>query len=290
MADESSAQESVPPVLARLYGQTFLEFPPNLYIPPDALEIMLEAFEGPLDLLLYLIRRANLDIFDIPMAALTRQYLEYVEAMRAVKLELAAEYLVMAATLIEIKSRMLLPRPADTRDEEADDPRAELARRLLEYERIRGAARQIDAMPWAGRDFLWAEALIEKTLARHDPVVTLADLQSAWRGILRQSYLTRRHEVRRETLSVREHMSFILRALADAGGDVRFEALMTPEMGVPKLVIHFVALLELARERLVDLTQLAAFGPIYIRRAEAAVLEMTPDNERELDTHGTITH
>jgi segregation and condensation protein A len=252
--------------VARIYGQPLIALPDDLYIPPDALEIMLEAFEGPLDFLLYLIRRANIDILDIPMVPLTRQYMEYVEAMRAANLELAAEYLVMAATLIEIKSRMLLPRSRAENSEEAEDPRAELARRLLEYEQIRRAAQKIDAHEQAGRDFLWVEAWVEKTLIKRYPEVALSDLEKAWRGILRQASLIQHHAIRREELSVREHMGIILRGLREKGGYVPFASFFTPEMGIPALIVHFIALLELVRERLVDITQVESFAPIYLRQ------------------------
>jgi segregation and condensation protein A len=263
----TGATESVPALAARVYGQPLAEMPRDLYIPPDALEVMLEAFEGPLDLLLYLIRKANVDILDIPMAPLTRQYLDYVEAMRARNLELAAEYLVMAAMLIEIKSRMLLPRPRTTDGEDAADPRAELARRLIEYERIKIAARKIDQMEQAGRDFLWLETWVEKSLIKHYPVITPEDLQAAWRNVLRQSRLHTHHQITREALSVREHMGVILRFLQARGGHVAFETLFDPLLGASVLVVHFIAMLELARERLVDIVQIEAFCPIYIHLA-----------------------
>ncbi|MDR0673793.1 MAG: segregation/condensation protein A [Zoogloeaceae bacterium] len=250
---------------ARIYGQPLIEMPRDLYIPPDALEIMLEAFEGPLDLLLYLIRKANVDILDIPMASLTRQYLDYVEAMRSRNLELAAEYLVMAAMLIEIKSRMLLPRPKAASDEDAADPRAELARRLMEYERIKLAAQKIDRLEQADRDFLWVETWVEKNLIEYYPSVSLEDFQSAWRNVLRQSRLHAHHQITREALSVREHMSVILRFLRAREGHVAFESLFDPLLGVSMLVVHFIAMLELAREQMVDIVQMEAFSPIYIR-------------------------
>ncbi|MDR2637608.1 MAG: segregation/condensation protein A [Zoogloeaceae bacterium] len=262
-------ESTATPALARIYGQPLAELPPDLYIPPDALEVLLEAFEGPLDLLLYLIRKANVNILDIPMAPLTRQYLDYVEAMRAVNLELAAEYLVMAAMLIEIKSRMLLPRPKEIAGEEAEDPRAELVRRLMEYEQIKQAAQKINGLDCAERDFLWVETWVEKSLVKHYPAVDLADLQRAWRDILRQAKLHERHEIRREELSVREHMGIILRALREHGGLLRFTELFAPEMGAPALVVHFIAMLELARERLIHITQTEAFQPIYLRLAGA---------------------
>jgi segregation and condensation protein A len=273
--------ENALPALARIYGQPLAQMPLDLYIPPDALEIMLDAFEGPLDLLLYLIRKANIDILDIPMAPLTRQYLDYVEAMRAGNLELAAEYLVMAAMLIEIKSRMLLPRARPDGDEDAEDPRAELARRLLEYEQIKLAARQVDTLEQAERDFLWVETLVEKTLMKRYPEVNLADLQEAWRGILRQAGLHRHHQIAREELSVREHMGIILRQLRERGGHVRFETLFDPAMGPPGLVVHFIAILELAREHLVDITQTEAFQPIYVKLAFQGV-----ENEEAFEDGG----
>jgi segregation and condensation protein A len=274
--------DALPPVLARIYGQPVAAMPQDLYIPPDALEIMLDAFEGPLDLLLYLIRKANIDILDIPMAPLTRQYLDYVDAMRVKNLELAAEYLVMAAMLIEIKSRMLLPRPKAAEGEEVADPRAELVRRLMEYEQIKLAAQKINQFDQAERDFLWVETLVEKSLVKHYPQVNLEDLQVAWRGILRQARLHRHHQIAREELSVREHMGMILRRLREKGGHVRFEALFDPLMGRPALVVHFIAMLELARERLVEITQIEAFQPVYIRLAftretDEAVVEETQD-------------
>ncbi|MDR1647636.1 MAG: segregation/condensation protein A [Zoogloeaceae bacterium] len=258
--------------IARIYGQPLEALPADLYIPPDALEIMLEAFEGPLDLLLYLIRRANIDVLDIPMAPLTRQYLDYVEAMRERNLELAAEYLVMAAMLIEIKSRMLLPRPRAAEGEEAEDPRAELARRLLEYEQIKRAAKKLNEYPQAGRDFFWVETLLEKSRVKRHPEVSLADLQAAWRGILRQAKLTQHHTIAREELSVREHMTLILRQLQEKGGYLRFEQLFDPVMGVPSLIVLFIAMLELARENLLELTQTEAFQPIYLRQTHTPMI------------------
>ncbi|MDR2365555.1 MAG: segregation/condensation protein A [Zoogloeaceae bacterium] len=266
-ASVTAAADIVPALAARVYGQPLAELPQDLYIPPDALEVMLEAFEGPLDLLLYLIRKANVDILDIPMASLTRQYLDYVEAMRSENLELAAEYLVMAAMLIEIKSRMLLPRPQAADGEEAADPRAELARRLMEYEQIKLAAQKIDRMKQAERDFFWLEAWVEKSLIKRYPAVTQEDLQAAWRNVLRQSSLHSRHQITREALSVREHMGVILRFLRTRGGHAAFETLFDPLLGTSVLVVHFIAMLELARERLVDIVQIEAFCPIYIHLA-----------------------
>ncbi|MGB4064318.1 MAG: ScpA family protein [Azonexus sp.] len=251
--------------LARVYGQPLEQMPLDLYIPPDALAIMLDAFEGPLDLLLYMIRRANIDILDIPMAPLTRQYLDYVEAMRASNLELAADYLVMAAMLIEIKSRMLLPRPKLGEGDEAEDPRAELVRRLMEYEQMKLAGQNLNAMPQAEREFFWVETLVEKSLLVRRPEVSVDDLKEAWMAVVRQAGLKKHHQIGREELSVREHMGIILRALQAKGGFVQFETLFDPDMGVPGLVVHFIAMLELGREKLIEITQTEAFQPIYVR-------------------------
>jgi len=252
--------------VARIYGEPLAEMPVDLYIPPDALEILLDAFQGPLDLLLYLIRRQNLDVLDIPMAPLTRQYLEYVELMRKKNLELAAEYLVMAAMLIEIKSRMLLPRPPVVNEEE--DPRAELVRRLLEYEQMKKAALQLDAMPQVGRDVLAISVLVERTALERLPEVRPQDLAEAWRSLLFRARMSRHHRVSREELSVREHMSRILRHLKESRV-LEFTELFDPSLGVAVLVVTFLALLELARETLIEVTQSAGFAPIYIRIAHA---------------------
>jgi segregation and condensation protein A len=252
---------------AKVYGEPVIELPHDLYIPPDALEIVLEAFEGPLDLLLYLIRKENLDILDIPMAPLTRQYLEYVEALRATNLELAADYLVMAAMLMEIKSRLLLPRPPSAAPIE-DDPRAELVRRLLEYERMKKAAQGLDELPQVGRDVIAISVWIEKAVSQRLPDVDAADLAEAWRTLLHRARLTAHHRVSREELSVRAHMSSILRALKERRV-VEFAELFEPQRGVPVLVVTFLALLELARELLIEITQSAGFGPIYVKLAHA---------------------
>ena len=260
-----SAPTSAP--VAKLYGEPVIELPHDLYIPPDALEIILEAFEGPLDLLLYLIRKENLDILDIPMAPLTRQYLEYVEEMRKTNLELAAEYLVMAAMLMEIKSRLLLPRPPAAAAVE-DDPRAELVRRLLEYERMKKAAQDLDELPQVGRDVIAISVWIEKTISQKLPNVNAGDLAEAWRSLLHRARLSAHHRVSREELSVRAHMSSILRALQERRV-VEFGELFDPQRGVPVLVVTFLALLELARELAVEITQSAGFGPIYVKLAHA---------------------
>jgi segregation and condensation protein A len=251
--------------VARVYGQPLEQMPLDLYIPPDALAIMLDAFEGPLDLLLYMIRRANIDILDIPMAPLTRQYLDYVEAMRATNLELAADYLVMAAMLIEIKSRMLLPRPKLGEGEEAEDPRAELVRRLMEYEQMKIAGQKLNELPQAEREFFWVDTLVEKSLLVRMPEVSVDDLKEAWMAVVRQANLKRHHKIGREELSVREHMGIILRTLQEKDGFVQFETLFDAEMGAPGLVVHFLAMLELGREKLIRITQTEAFAPIYVK-------------------------
>ncbi len=256
--------------LARLYGEPLFALPADLYIPPDALEVMLDAFEGPLDLLLYLIRKQNFNILDIPMAALTRQYLAYVEEIRSRNLELAAEYLLMAAMLIEIKSRMLLPvRKADSGDE-VEDPRAELVRRLLEYEQIKGAAVQLGHAPQQGRDFWLAQVVLGDALQQRLPDVSVADLQTAWRDMLRRATLVQHHRITREELSVREFMGQVLRAL-QGQRFVEFEALFDPSQGRSVLVVTLIALLELAKETLIEITQAEAFAPIYVRLAYTPV-------------------
>jgi len=237
-----------------------------LYIPPDALEIFLEAFEGPLDLLLYLIRKQNFNILDIPMAQVTRQYLEYVDQIRVHNLELAAEYLLMAAMLIEIKSRMLLPvKKADT-GEEAADPRAELVRRLLEYEQMKVAAQQLDKLPQLGRDYVRTQIYIEQSVLTRWPDVNISELQAVWTDILKRAKLTQHHTITREELSVREHMTGILRRLQSTKF-VEFADLFDPSRGVPVVVVNFIALLELAKETLIEITQAEAFAPIYVRLA-----------------------
>ncbi|MEY5098809.1 MAG: hypothetical protein RJA36_1528 [Pseudomonadota bacterium] len=251
---------------ARLYGEPLFALPQDLYIPPDALEIFLEAFEGPLDLLLYLIRRQNFNILDIPMAEVTRQYLGYVEQVRARNLELAGEYLLMAAMLIEIKSRMLLPQRQAAEDGEAEDPRAELVRRLLEYEQIKLASRQLAEAPQLGRDFLAACVHVEQALSVRLPDVDPAELQQAWRDILRRARLVQHHKISREELSVREHMSLVLRQL-QGRRFVEFAELFDISRGAPVLVVTFIAMLELAKETLIEITQAEAFAPIYVRLA-----------------------
>lgn len=252
--------------IGRMRGEPILELPHDLFIPPDALEVFLETFEGPLDLLLYLIRRQNLDVLDIPMAELTRQYMGYVDMMRSHQLELAAEYLLMAALLVEIKSRMLLPKPRAEREEE--DPRAALVRRLLAYEQMKLAGRRLDELPRAGRDFALVQVYVEHATVTRLPHVSPDDLKAAWLGLLARANVNRHHRVTREQLSVRDHMTRILRRLQD----LRFAAfadLFRREAGVPELVVTFLAVLELARETLIEVQQQDAYAPIYVRLRDA---------------------
>jgi segregation and condensation protein A len=265
-AAPGNADTDADAAIARLYGEPLTRLPTDLYIPPDALEIFLDAFEGPLDLLLYLIRKQNFNILDIPMAQVTLQYLEYVEQIRKSNLELAAEYLLMAAMLIEIKSRMLLPKRAEELIEDVDDPRAELVRRLLEYEQIKHAAQQLGALPQLDRDFLRPQLPIEQGLAPIWPQVDPHDLQRAWMDVLRRARLTQHHRIGREELSVREHMSAILRTL-QSSRFVEFSELFGGLASVPVVVVHFIAMLELAKETLIEITQAEPFAPIYVRLA-----------------------
>jgi segregation and condensation protein A len=253
--------------IAMVRGEPFMDLPADLYIPPDALEVFFETFSGPLDLLLYLIRKVNIDILDIPMAKLTAQYMVYVEKMRAKNLELAAEYLVMAAMLMEIKSRMLLPRPKVVEDEEAD-PRAELVRRLLEYEQMKLAALKLDQLPQLGRDFYSIEVYLESTLAERLPNVDPHDLEQAWRQLFSRAKLTQHHKVTRDELSVREHMTLILRNLAGKAF-TEFSSLFETGSGVAVLVVNFLAVLELVRESLIEVSQSEPFAPIYVKIANA---------------------
>lgn len=254
--------------LARLYGEPLFDIPQDLYIPPDALEVFLEAFEGPLDLLLYLIRKQNFNVLDIPMAEVTMQYMSYVEQIRAKNLELAGEYLLMAAMLIEIKSRMLLPVKKSDTGEEVEDPRAELVRRLLAYEQMKLAARKLDDMPQLGRDFERANAQANISVERMLPEVNPDDLRQAWLDIIKRAKLNQRHHISREQLSVRDHMSHILRRLADVRF-MEFSELFMERIneGAPPavIVVHFIAMLELSRELLVEITQAEPYAPIYVR-------------------------
>lgn len=262
--------------LALVYGEAFTELPQDLYIPPDALEVFLEAFEGPLDLLLYLIRKQNIDILDIPVAEITRQYMSYVELMKAVQLELAAEYLLMAAMLAEIKSRMLLPR-AEGVEAEEEDPRAELIRRLQEYERFKKAAEDLDDLPREGRNFVVPTLPAPEARARKLlPEVELGELLLAMGEVLRRADLFESHQVTREVLSTRERMSQVLERLKD-GAFVPFVALFTQEEGRLGVVVTFMAILELVKESLVELVQNEAFSPIHVRaRISGADAEAAP--------------
>jgi segregation and condensation protein A len=263
--DREGDQKEMP--FALVQGVPVTQVPHDLYIPPDALEVILEAFEGPLDLLLYLIRRQNLDILDIPITEITRQYIEYIEMLQDVQFELAAEYLVMAAILAEIKSRMLLPRPA-FEDGEESDPRAELVRRLQEYERFKQAAEDLDELPREGRDFAVAEAFVEdKTVVRVPPKVELREILAALKDVMGRAELFSRHQITQEPLSVRERMSRILNALRD-NPFIEFHRLFDPEEGRMGVVVSFLALMELTREQLVDMVQNEPFGQIYVKAPE----------------------
>jgi segregation and condensation protein A len=249
---------------ATLHGEPMLTMPQDLYIPPDALELVLETFQGPLDLLLYLIRRHNLDVLDIPMAELTRQYLTYIELLKRHKLELAAEYLLMAAVLIEIKSRLLLPKPVKVSGDDIDDPRAGLMRKLLDYEQIKLAAQVLNQMPQATRDFEIVHILIEQNNQILLPQINVEDLKQAWMGLLSRARISKHHIVRHEKITVREQMAHILRCLK--GGEfVLFDTLFDPDDGVTRLVVTFIAMLELAREYMLEIQQSEIFGAIYVR-------------------------
>ena len=269
---------AAPKPLARVYGEPLTELPLDLYIPPEALEVFLESFEGPLDLLLYLIRKQNINVLDIPMAELTRQYLGYVEMMRRTQLELAAEYLLMAAVLIEIKSRLLLPRPPAQVGEEGEDPRAELVRRLLEYERMKAAALAIDALPLADRDFATVRIWFERVATAQLPNVAPDDLKAAWAGLIQRARANRHHLVTREQLSVRAEMSRVLKSLAD-GRYVEFTALFAEHADIAHLVVTFLALLELAREQLIEIAQAEAYAPIYVNSRGAPDFALAADLE-----------
>ena len=269
-----SGRQADQDVLARVAGQPYLALPQDLYIPPDALEVFLEAFEGPLDLLLYLIRRQNLDVLDIPVAEITRQYMAYLELMRELSLELAAEYLVMAALLAEIKSRLLLPRPATQLAEEAD-PRAELVRRLLEYERVKAAAQALDALPRLERDHFIVQAASAPP-PRPPAQVELTELIMAMQEVLARSALYTRHRIQREPLSVRVRMTLLLELLSD-GERHRFSDLLRPQEGRLGVVVSFLALLEMTHQSLVELTQESAYAPITVQlRGESAVRDGQP--------------
>lgn len=265
-----------PKPLARVYGEAVTELPQDLYIPPEALEVFLESFEGPLDLLLYLIRKQNINVLDIPMAELTKQYLGYVEMMRRKQLELAAEYLLMAAVLIEIKSRLLLPKPPAPPGQEAEDPRAELVRRLLEYERMKQAARGLDDHPLAQRDYALVRVWFDHVAAQRMPDVSPADLKAAWAGLVARAKVNRHHLVTREQLSVRSEMSRVLKTL-ERGKYTDFTALFAEHADVPHLVVTFLALLELAREELISIAQTEPYAPIHVSLTGAPEFELAAD-------------
>jgi segregation and condensation protein A len=272
MPGASQVQQGEMP-FAMVLGSPVTAMPRDLYIPPDALEVILEAFEGPLDLLLYLIRRQNLDILDIPIAEITRQYMEYIDLMKEMRLELAAEYLVMAAMLAEIKSRMLLPRPPIEEGEEAD-PRAELIRRLQEYERYKTAAEDIDALPRLGRDVYPAAAeVMERKVVRLVPEVTMKELLVAFKDVLHRAEMFTHHHVQMEPLSVRQRMSDVLASL-QAEEFREFTNLFTPQEGRRGVVVTFMALLELIKQALIELVQAEPFGPIHVKAATAAEAEV----------------
>jgi segregation and condensation protein A len=255
-------QQEMP--LAVVLGQPVLQIPQDLYIPPDALEIILEAFEGPLDLLLYLIRRQNLDILDIPVAEITRQYVDYIQAMHEMRFELAAEYLVMAAILAEIKSRMLLPRPP-AEDGVEDDPRADLVRRLQEYERFKQAAEDIDALPRQDRDTSIASAFVpDRASVKLPPPVDLREMLLALHDVLKRAELFTGHAIKRDALSVRQRMAEVLTRLGD-GAFHRFESLFEAREGKLGVVVTFLSILELAKERLLDVVQEGPAAPIYVK-------------------------
>jgi segregation and condensation protein A len=264
--------------LARVYGEMVTELPSDLYIPPEALEVFLEMFEGPLDLLLYLIRKQNINVLDIPMAELTRQYLGYVEMMRRSHLELAAEYLLMAAVLIEIKSRLLLPKPPAPPGEETEDPRAELVRRLLEYEQMKAAAQALDVMPQEGRDFATVCIWFDRSVAARLPHVAPEDLRRAWASLISRAKAMRHHLITREQLSVREEMSRVLKLLEN-GDYWEFTTLFHEHADVPHLVVTFLALLELAREQLIEVAQAAPYAPIYVQSKREAPFVLNDDDE-----------
>ena len=275
----SAAATSSEHTVAWVFGQPVTDLPQDLFIPPDALKVVLSSFQGPLDLLLYLIRKQNIDVLDIPMVKITEQYLHYIAQMEAYHFDLAAEYLLMAAMLIEIKSRLLLPRPEEVEDEEAD-PRAELVRRLLAYEQMKLAAQGLDALPRAGRDFAWAYLPLEIAVEVKLPEVYVADLTQAWLGILSRAKHTRSHEVARETISVRAQMTAILRRLNESGIS-KFSDLFKPEQGATYVVVNFIALLELAKEGLVRIVQPENYGEI-----EISLKDGLETNEAEMFSDG----
>jgi segregation and condensation protein A len=276
---ESHEQAEMP--FAVVEGEPVTQMPRDLYIPPEALQVFLEAFEGPLDLLLYLIRRQNLDILDIPIAEITRQYTRYIDLMRELQLELAGEYLLMAATLAEIKSRMLLPRPQSQPGEDGEDPRAELVRRLQEYERFKQAAMDMDVLPRVDRDTFPASAEpSERRVARWLPEVTLQEMLVALKDVMARADMFAHHHVTRERLSVRQRMSEVLNALCSQAF-VEFAQLFRPEEGRMGVTVTFSAILELLREGLIEIVQAEAFAPIHVRSGAAPRrVSLVVDNDR----------
>ncbi len=277
-APEVHEQAEMP--FAVVEGEPVTQMPRDLYIPPDALQVFLEAFEGPLDLLLYLIRRQNLDILDIPLAEITRQYMQYIDVMRELQLELAGEYLLMAATLAEIKSRMLLPRPQGQGGAEEDDPRAELVRRLQEYERFKRAAEDMERLPRVDRDAFPASAeLVERRVVRLLPTATLQEMLVALKDVMSRAEMFAHHHVQRERLSVRQRMSDVLGALG-AQAFVEFTQLFRPEEGRMGVTVTFSAILELLREGLIDIVQSEPYAPIHLRAGAPRRVTLVVDNER----------
>lgn len=263
----------MPQTVAYIFGQAMTDVPADLFIPPDALQVVLHSFEGPLDLLLYLIRKQNIDVLDIPMVRITEQYLAYIAQMDTEQFDLAAEYLLMAAVLIEIKSRLLLPKPPEQPEEEAD-PRAELVRRLLAYEQMKLAAHDLDALPRAGRDFAWVYLPLELAAPVQFPAVQVADLTKAWLNILARAKHHQSHAVVQETISVREQMSHILRRLQ--AGQCRFSELFAVERGTAYVVVSFIALLELVKEGLVNVVQEEHFAEIHVQAASEVTEKEKP--------------
>lgn len=262
-------QEEMP--FAYVQGAPVTQLPQDLYIPPEALEVFLEAFEGPLDLLLYLIKRQNLDILDIPIAEITEQYVKYVDMMQDFQFELASEYLVMAAMLAEIKSRMLLPRPESLVEEESD-PRAELIRRLQEYERFKKAAMDIDELPRMGRDVFPVSSDIDYTSPAHQPDISMQELMLALKNVMARASMFTHHNIEREILSVRERMSFVLERLGSTGF-TRFTSLFTYEEGRSGVVVTFLAILELSKQRLLEIVQTETYGAIHVKPLSGGTLE-----------------
>jgi len=277
-APESHEQAEMP--FAVVDGEPLTEMPRDLYIPPDALQVFLEAFEGPLDLLLYLIRRQNLDILDIPLAEITRQYMQYIEVMRDLQLELAGEYMLMAATLAEIKSRMLLPRPQGEGGQEEEDPRAELVRRLQEYERFKRAAERMEELPRTDRDTFPASAeVVDRRVVRILPAVTMQEMLVALKDVMGRSQMFAHHQVQRERLSVRQRMSEVLGALGTQAF-VEFTQLFRPEEGRMGVTVTFSAILELLREGLIEIVQAEQFAPIHVRAGAPRHVTLVVDNDR----------